>query len=177
MNNDYSAVYAPNHHRAHVNGMVYEHILKAEEKLNRLLKDGEVVHHVNENKTDNSYNNLMIFRTSKDHSIFHKSNSFKLINNDDSSFSCETIKRYCESCKKELINKQLKIKCCSIECRGKLQRKAQRPSAEQLKQELIETNFVQVGRKYGISDNAIRGWCKSYGMSTKAKDYKYAGIV
>ena len=39
-------------------------------------------------------------------------------------------------------------------------------------QELRESNFSAVGRKYGVSDNAIRKWCASYGLPTKAKDYK-----
>jgi uncharacterized protein YjcR len=30
-------------------------------------------------------------------------------------------------------------------------------------------SFVQVGKKYGISDNAIRKWCKMYGILDKVK--------
>lgn len=40
------------------------------------------------------------------------------------------------------------------------------------KQELKETNFSKVGQKYGVSDNAVRKWCKAYGLSTKSSDYK-----
>jgi len=46
------------------------------------------------------------------------------------------------------------------------------PKKEELEQELKKTNFVQVGKKYGVSDNAVRKWCRFYGISDKAKDYK-----
>ena len=59
-----------------------------------------------------------------------------------------------------------------ISCYAKSRQTTERPSPEQLEQELIQTNFSAVGRKYGVSDNAIRKWCKAYGMSTKASDYK-----
>ena len=35
-----------------------------------------------------------------------------------------------------------------------------RPSKEQLLKEIKETNYCAVGRKYGVSDNAIRKWLK-----------------
>ena len=57
-------------------------------------------------------------------------------------------------------------------CAMKEKRIVERPSAEQLEKELRELNFVKVGKKYNVSDNAVRKWCESYGMSTKAKDYK-----
>ena len=41
-------------------------------------------------------------------------------------------------------------------------RKAIRPSYEQLLKEIKETNYSAVGRKYGVSDNAIRKWVSQY---------------
>jgi hypothetical protein len=41
-------------------------------------------------------------------------------------------------------------------------RKVDRPSLEQLLAELESTSFVAVGRKYGVSDNAIRKWLRWY---------------
>ena len=37
-----------------------------------------------------------------------------------------------------------------------------RPLYEQLLKEIKETNYSVVGRKYGVSDNSIRKWIKSY---------------
>jgi hypothetical protein len=41
-------------------------------------------------------------------------------------------------------------------------RKVERPSYEQLVAELVEMSFVQVGAKYGVSDNAVRKWLRGY---------------
>lgn len=42
------------------------------------------------------------------------------------------------------------------------QRKVKRPPHEQLKQEIKELGYLGTGRKYGVSDNAIRKWIKTY---------------
>lgn len=59
-----------------------------------------------------------------------------------------------------------------ISCYAKSRRIVERPSQEVLREELIASNFAAVGRKYGVADNTIRKWCKAYGMSTRAADYK-----
>lgn len=41
-------------------------------------------------------------------------------------------------------------------------RKVERPPYEQLLKEIEETNYSAVGRKYGVSDNAIRKWVRWY---------------
>jgi very-short-patch-repair endonuclease len=42
------------------------------------------------------------------------------------------------------------------------QRKIERPGYEKLKQEIKEFGFIKTGKKYGVSDNAIRKWLKFY---------------
>lgn len=39
-----------------------------------------------------------------------------------------------------------------------------RPSKDTLANLIQNHSFVQIGRIYGVSDNAIRKWCKSYGL-------------
>jgi transposase-like protein len=41
-------------------------------------------------------------------------------------------------------------------------RKVERPSYEQLLGELREMSWVAIGRKYGVSDNAVRKWLRRY---------------
>lgn len=55
-------------------------------------------------------------------------------------------------------------KCASI-ISGQKNRKVERPDKETLKHEIAENSFLALGRKYGVSDNAIRKWCKGYGMA------------
>ena len=43
---------------------------------------------------------------------------------------------------------------------------------KQLAQEIIESNFCAVGRKYGVSDNTIRKWCVAYGMPKTKQELK-----
>lgn len=57
-------------------------------------------------------------------------------------------------------------------CRGLQRRVCDRPSAEQLATEIIESSFIAVGKKYNVSDNAVRKWCKTYGMPTKKNEIK-----
>jgi transposase-like protein len=41
-------------------------------------------------------------------------------------------------------------------------RKVQRPPYEQLVAEIAELGYRAVGRKYGVSDNAVRKWIRWY---------------
>lgn len=41
-------------------------------------------------------------------------------------------------------------------------RKVERPPYEQLLEEIEATSYLAVGRKYGVSDNAVRKWVRFY---------------
>ena len=69
--NGYPMVYLPEHPRAKANGYVREHILVAEKYLKRPLKAGEVIHHINEDKTDNRPENLVVFASQAEHMNYH----------------------------------------------------------------------------------------------------------
>ena len=64
---------------------------------------------------------------------------------------------FCIDCQQK-INRQAKrcAKCNSLNKR----KVKNRPSKEQLLKEIEETNYCAVGRKYGVSDNAVRKWLK-----------------
>jgi hypothetical protein len=65
----------------------------------------------------------------------------------------------CIDCKKQL-NDSKNLRC--LECYRLKSRKVERPSYEQLKMDLKETNYSATGRKYGVSDVCIRKWIKYY---------------
>lgn len=59
-----------------------------------------------------------------------------------------------------------------VKCSNKKNRIVERPDKDILYQLLKGNSFCAVGRMYGVSDNAIRKWCKAYGLPTSAKEYK-----
>lgn len=64
----------------------------------------------------------------------------------------------CIECSTSLKTKSKTGLCLS--CSLKKRRKVDRPSKEQLLEELKENSYVSVGKKYGVSDNSIRKWLK-----------------
>lgn len=58
-----------------------EHKYIVEQFIDRKLKKEEVIHHINEIKTDNRISNLMLFNNQREHSKFHnKVKQFGLTN-------------------------------------------------------------------------------------------------
>lgn len=43
-------------------------------------------------------------------------------------------------------------------------RKVERPTKDVLQQEIKNNTFISLSKKYGVSDNAIRKWCKYYSI-------------
>lgn len=77
--------------------------------------------------------------------------------------------KYCAYCGKELIGISRRNKYCSQECAHKANG-SKRPPIEELLDKFKELkSFVQVGKYYGVSDNAVRKWCKLYGIIDKVK--------
>jgi hypothetical protein len=82
--------------------------------------------------------------------------------------------RSCARCGQEFTAKFRRQRYCSHTCgcrwdRAKLRgvpcpeaRKAERPPYEKLLEEIEATSYWAVGRKYGVSDNAVRKWVRFY---------------
>lgn len=75
---------------------------------------------------------------------------------------------YCEICGKEVSKGNNRCR----DCYNKSIRKVDRPEKDELYKLLKENSFCAVGKMFSVSDNAIRKWCKSYGLPTHARDYK-----
>lgn len=51
------------------------------------------------------------------------------------------------------------------------QRKVERPAKEELARMVWEQSAAALGRQYGVSDNAIRKWCKAYEIEMPPQGY------
>lgn len=68
----YIHVMAKTHPHRNRNGYILEHRLMMEKLIGRHLNPTENVHHINEIKTDNRIENLMLFKNRASHTSFHR---------------------------------------------------------------------------------------------------------
>ena len=78
--------------------------------------------------------------------------------------------RTCADCGAKIDGSAKRCLTCSRLAR----RKTERPSKNQLNESLLACNgnFTKLAEFYGVSDNAVRKWCRQYGLSTRSGDYK-----
>lgn len=71
--------------------------------------------------------------------------------------------RLCKLCnKKFIVNLSSKKSFCNEKCRRLFSRKVIRPTKENLSKEMQRLTWVELGKKYGVTDNAVRKWAKNY---------------
>jgi len=136
----------------------YGHRFVAECMLGRNLNPGETVHHIDGNGHNNNPDNLWVFRSNAEHSRFHKTGV--AIKQDDGAYIAgfpDDHLRECLFCG----NKTSNLKYCSHKCHQLSERRVERPDIDELKKMIAESSFVEVGRNFGVSDNAIRKWLKN----------------
>lgn len=154
----------PEHKRAFAsNGCVYEHLLVAEKMLKRELKEGEVVHHKDRNRSNNSPENLMVFKTKADHTAYHNGMEVYL---DGDVWVAKHVEHICPICNK---NKKHASSTMCAECEFK-KRAMNIPSREKVEELIYKYPFTQIGKMYGVSDNAVRKWCKKYNLPYKKSE-------
>lgn len=172
--NGYRVIYNPKYHRAMTNenwkGYVYEHIVVAEEMIGRVLKEDEVVHHLDGDRSNNRIENLLVLSKAMHYKlhnwldnggVFKETEHVKRVNSGKSK-EVRTTKGFCKICDKTLQRKEKTY--CSNKCRGLDKRKVERPTKSDLETDIKELSWLAIGRKYGVSDNAVRKWAKSYGL-------------
>jgi hypothetical protein len=170
MVNGYRLIYDPQYPRAlkgdNWEGYVYEHVAVAEKMLKRPLRKCEVVHHLDGNRANNRVENLLVLERSQ-HGKFHAwlaagapHHVNEGLNRVNSVKSKSIEPSFCLGCGRTLQFKQKRF--CSVACGSLGARKVERPSKTQLLSDLRSMSCLAVGRKYAVSDNAIRKWARAY---------------
>lgn len=173
--NGYYEYYIPEHHLASGAGIVYEHQLVAEAMLGRELKDEEVIHHKDRNRKNNAFDNLIVFKTVGDHTAYH--NGAKIIKENDVYVAIKHSKvnengrrissKPCPICGGEMATGANMCWSCANKKRAE---KSRTPSKDTLYTLLLNNSMCAIGRKYNVSDNAVRKWCKKYGLPYRKND-------
>jgi predicted nucleic acid-binding Zn ribbon protein len=170
--NGYRVIYEPEHPTCmkndNWNGYIYEHRYVMEVSLQRSLNENEVVHHLDGNKLNNRLDNLIVLSKemhAKLHfwidtgAFIHESYERNGMNSGKSKVTEPT---YCKVCDKTLQEKQKNT--CSVECNAILKTSPNKPSKEQLQEDINSMSWLAIGKKYGVSDNGARKWAKKYGL-------------
>ena len=82
----------------------------------------------------------------------------------------EKEKCFCSICNVEIGN-NTKTGMCPT-CEKKSRRTCERPTREELKNLIRTMPFTQIGKQFGVSDNAVRKWCIAEGLPHKATEIK-----
>lgn len=152
--NGYLVMSIPDHPFSYANGCVYLHRLVMENHLGRFLDPSEHVHHKDENRTNNSVDNLEILSASE-HAKLHLT-------------KVTTIKCICGKSFQQNDSRQ---KYCSIACSNSTRSKIDWPSDEELQKLVWKIPTQKLAAQLGVSDVAIAKRCKARNIEKPARGY------
>lgn len=131
-------------------------------------EDGKVpveLHHINGDSSDNRLENLQILCPNCHSLTMNFAGKNK--RNPGRCQQTEKLNRYylqkrhlCERCGELGFGERF----CSNKCYRLASRKVEWPSKEQLANDVANMSWSAIGRKYGVSDNAVRKWAAKLGI-------------
>jgi len=163
--NGYRLIYMPDHHKALKNsgykGYVYEHIAVAEEMLGRELKEGEEIHHLDFNRSNNRYENLLIL-SEQMHARLHGWLAKIGFDVKIKEMPQKQLK-YCPACGKLIQGDN--TRCCSKKCFKLLKiKKSKCPPKEELAYLHSFCTDSEIGRTYNVVADTVRKWRTKLGI-------------
>lgn len=152
---------------------VYEHVLIAEELLDRPLKEGEVVHHLDENRSNNSPDNLIVLYNGM-HVKLHKwLNKHEIIPNQKQEKRLQLGCVRCAICEKPIEGSAV---YCSVSCAKSLEAiekeyRYRHPNKQELEKIIWSKPTVKIAADLGVSDVAIAKLCKKLEIEKPPRGY------
>ena len=130
----------------------------------------ETVHHIDENKSNNSPENLMVLRTNADHQRLHSKLEVEVFCTTDG--SCVVVKkqRECSQCNRFFEPDNNRDVFCSLICYASNKAK-NIPTAGELKALVWTKPTSQLAKDLSVSDVAIGKWCAKLGVSKPPRGY------
>lgn len=133
-----------------------------------------VLNHIDGNKLNNRYDNLMIFRSNADHTRFH--HGAEVYFDKEEIAYCKPVEvKYCSCCGKDLCHDTEGSLC--FDCNNKKRREDMLSkygdiTKDKLFEMLKNESFLSVGKKLGVSDNMVRKICDIFGIPRHASYYR-----
>lgn len=132
------------------------------------------LHHKDGNRFNNSLDNLIILcpncHALTDNYRGKNTKAYKTNNNKKKNIKMKKA-NYCIDCHRIISTGAVRCKSCSSKKREK-EKINKCPPREELKQLIRIIPFLQIGKKYNVSDNTIRNWCKIYQLPYSSKEIK-----
>jgi predicted RNA-binding Zn-ribbon protein involved in translation (DUF1610 family) len=159
--NGYPRVHDPDHPLANKGGSVYVHRHVASVKIGRWLGQDEQVHHKDGDRSNNAPENIEVVDAAK-HLQIHSADW------SESGQRRNTTRNYynhkCPLCGSTFVCAKKRRTYCSYKCASFSSRKVEHPTKEQLRSDIDSMSWLAIGRKYGVSDNAVRKWARNHGI-------------
>ena len=138
-------------------------------KVNRTVSDEELLQLVNNSK---SIRELLLSAGLSTSGANYKRIRNLLNNNNITKFNKKFAENYCIDCGCPICIEAIRCVNCNKKNR---QKQSAIPDRNTLKNKIRTKSFVQIGKEFFVSDNAVRKWCKKYNLPyTKTEIKKYS---
>ena len=133
---------------------MHRHIMSVE--IGRWLSKTEVVHHNNGDKSDNSIDNLTMFRDVSEHSKHHQNDVPPIV---------------CKQCHVIFQPDQNGGRMyCSTKCSHKSTRRTV-VTKKELQKLVWEKPLEDIGKQFGVSGRAVGKWCQKWNVQKPPRGY------
>ena len=118
------------------------------------------IHHKDGNRLNNTENNLEVLCPNC-HSL---TPTFRALNAENFTPKSKQT-NYCIDCGKVITHRSKRCSACSSKHKKENAPKKEKPiSREELKVLIRNKSFTEIGKKFGVTDSAIRKWCDYYNL-------------